>query len=63
MSKNLNLLNKIQERFGSQAEFSMNIPEDETVISRVILGRRKLNSERQERWAEVLKCRVEEIFN
>ena len=60
MNKKLKL--KIIERFGRQAEFSTQIPEDETVISRVILGRRKLKPEREKRWAKVLGCEAEEIF-
>jgi len=53
---------KIVERFGSQAEFSTRVAEDETVISRVILERRKLNPERQRIWAKSLGCKIEDIF-
>jgi len=60
MNKKLRL--KIIERFGSQAEFSTHIPEDETVISRVVLGRRKLKPAKEKLWAEILGCRVGDIF-
>ena len=53
---------KIIEVFGSQAEFSMRVTEDESVISRVILGRRGLNMERQKEWAKILGCEPDDIF-
>ena len=59
---NTKLRLKIVERFGSQAEFSTQIPEDETVISRVILGRRELSDEKKKVWAEALGCKVKDIF-
>jgi len=60
MNKKLKVL--IFERFGSQAEFSMAIKEDESTISRVIRGRRKLNDDRMNKWAEALGCRPDEFL-
>ncbi|MCP4623164.1 MAG: XRE family transcriptional regulator [bacterium] len=61
MNKKLKL--KIVEKFGSQAEFSIRVPEDESMISRVILGRRRLSPERQRAWAEVLRCKAQDLFD
>ena len=52
----------IYEKFGSQAEFSMVVKEDESTISRVIRGRRKLNDEQMKNWAKALGCGVDELF-
>ena len=60
MNKSLKL--KIIEKFGSQAEFSMAVKEDESAISRVLRGRRKLRPDDRKKWARVLGCRLEEIF-
>jgi hypothetical protein len=53
---------KIIEKFGSQAEFSMAVKEDESTISRVLRGRRKLRKDAKKKWAKVLGCLPEEIF-
>ena len=60
MNKKLKLL--IYEKFGSQAEFSMAVEEDESTISRAIRGRRKLNVEQKKKWAKALGCRPDELF-
>ena len=52
----------IYEKFGSQAEFSMAVEEDESAISRVIRGRRKLNMEQKKNWANALDCGADELF-
>ena len=59
---NSQLQSKIDEQFRSHADFSMKVPEDESAISRVILGRRTLKKERQQVWAEILECEIEDIF-
>jgi plasmid maintenance system antidote protein VapI len=53
---------KIVERFGTQADFAEVIDTDETIISRIIRGRRQLDSEKQIIWAKALECRPEDIF-
>ena len=60
---NLMLKGKIVKKFRTQADFSMRVKEDEVVISKVIRGRRNLSLERQQVWAEVLGCKVEDIFS
>jgi len=53
---NKKLKAKIVEAFGSQADFAQKIRVDESVISRVVRGRRTLSPEDQAKWVKVLKC-------
>jgi len=53
---NKKLKAKIIEQFGSQADFAQEIQVDESIISRIVRGRRVLSPEDQARWCEVLKC-------
>jgi len=59
---NRKLKAKIVERFESQANFSQVIETDESIISRVIRGRRVLSLDDQKKWGMALKCKPEEIF-
>jgi len=59
---NLKLKSKIVERFFNQANFAQIIKTDETVVSRVIHGRREIPVEVQKVWAEALNCKPGEIF-
>ena len=59
---NRKLKAKIIENFGSQADFSQVIECCETVISRVVRGRRSLSADVQQKWAKALKCKCEDIF-
>jgi len=59
---NWNLKVKIVETFRSQADFAMAVKERESIVSKVIRGRRRLSREKQEKWAKILKCQPEEIF-
>ncbi|UCF83759.1 MAG: XRE family transcriptional regulator [Desulfobacteraceae bacterium] len=52
----------IIREFGTQADFSMAIREDESIVSRVIRGRRSLSSEKKKEWAKVLKSKPQELF-
>jgi hypothetical protein len=63
LKMNRKLKAKIIEKFGSQAEFSMKVPEDESIISRVVQERRKLNPERQDVWAIILGCKTKDLFD
>ena len=47
---NLKLKAKIIERYGSQVDFSEAIGIDETLISKVVRGRRTLSPEKQLDW-------------
>ena len=53
---------KIVERFGTQADFAEAIDTDESIISRIIRGRRQLDSEKQSIWAKALGCKTKDIF-
>jgi transcriptional regulator with XRE-family HTH domain len=46
---------KIFEKCGSQVEFAMKIGVDESIVSRVLHGRRILSEREKQRWAEVLQ--------
>jgi len=52
----------IVKEFGNYFEFSKIINEHESYISMVVRRRRELSSEKKERWAKVLKYKVEELF-
>ncbi len=60
---NRKLKGKIVELYGSQTNFAMKIGEDETFVSRVINGRRRLNEKQQRRWAKALKVNSEDFFD
>ena len=59
---NLKLKAKIIEKYGTQADFAPVIDTDESLISKIVRGRRKLNTEKQLVWAKALGCRPEDIF-
>ena len=59
---NLRLKAKIIEKYGTQADFAQEIDTDETIISRVVRGRRKLDSNKKYVWAKALRCQLKEIF-
>jgi len=54
MTKSLRL--RILEKFESQANFAMKLKIDESVVSRIIRGRKKLTKENREKWAKALEC-------
>ena len=62
MIVNWELLKKIKSEFGYQVNFCSIVGESEPGVSRVIHGRRELTKEQKMRWAAVLRCKVEEIF-
>ena len=59
---NRKLKAKIVEKYGTQADFAPVIDTDESLISKIIRGRRKLDPEKQLAWAKALGCRPEDIF-
>lgn len=59
---NRKLKAKIVEKFGTQADFSQEIKIDETLVSKVVRGRRQLSDESKKIWAKVLDCKPEELF-
>jgi len=60
---NKTLKAKIIERYGTQADFGEAIDTDETLISRVVRGRRVLKPSIQKAWAEALGCKPKDIFS
>ena len=60
MNRKLKL--KIVEKFGTQADFAQALGVDDSAISRVIRGRRRLHRKDEERWAGILGCSSEELF-
>lgn len=60
MNRRLRL--KIIERFGTQADFASKVKADETLVSRVIRGRRAISKEMRAAWADALRCAPEDIF-
>ncbi len=56
MSSNRILKAKIIENFGTQADFGQALGVDDSIISKVIRGRRKLTKARAAVWLKVLKC-------
>lgn len=59
---NKKLKSKIVLNFETQADFARVIKCDETIISRIIRGRRSLPVETQKKWADCLNCKPEDIF-
>jgi plasmid maintenance system antidote protein VapI len=62
VNMNLRLKARIVEVYGTQCDFAQAIDTDETVISRIIRGRRKLDLENQFIWAKALDCKPKDIF-
>ncbi len=57
--KNTRLRLRMLEKFGSQVDFSQVAEVNETIISKVLNGRRKLRPEEQLRWAGLLGCNTD----
>ena len=60
---NTKLKFKIFEKFRTQADFALALKTNESIVSKVIRGRRKLPEAEKVRWAKALDCEPEEIFN
>lgn len=59
---NLKLKAKIIEKYGTQADFAPVIDIDESLISKIVRGRRTLPVEKQVEWAEALGSTPRELF-
>ena len=57
--KNKKLRLKIIERFDNQANFAQFLGTDESRISRILQGRKKLRPDESENWKKVLNCDFE----
>jgi len=53
---------KIIGKYGTQADFAQQIRVDESIVSRVIRGRRTLQAQDQRKWAKALDCKPEDLF-
>jgi len=62
MPPRLMLRIKIIEKFGTSSDFAQAIKVDESIISKVIWGRRDLSPKTREEWAKVLGCSTELLF-
>jgi len=56
---NRSLKAEIVKKFGCQADFSEAIGVHESIISRVVRGRKTLSPETQDLWAKTLGCSPE----
>lgn len=59
---NWELKQQIHKVCGSQVEFAHLVKCNETLVSKVVQGRRKLKPEMQLIWAKVLGCKLKDIF-
>ena len=59
---NKKLKAKIIEKYGTQADFAPVIDTDESLISKIVRGRRTLPVEKQVEWAEALGSTPRELF-
>ena len=53
---------KILEKFPSQADFAQAVKADESLVSRIIRGRRQLPLDKQYQWAKALNSTPKELF-
>ena len=53
---NKKLKARIIDKFGTQADFAQAMRVDESIISRVLHGRKTLKPKTKEMWARVLEC-------
>lgn len=56
------LKRRAQEKFGTQSDAAMALRISESIMSKVIRGRKKLSDSEKERWADALDCKVSDIF-
>jgi transcriptional regulator with XRE-family HTH domain len=59
---NKKLKSKIFERFGTQCDFSRAVDVHESLVSRVLQGRRTLTEAERQRWADLLEADCKELF-
>ena len=60
---NKRLKARIFEVFGTQGDYALEIGEDETLVSKIVCGRRTLSLEKQEVWATALGRKPQELFS
>jgi transcriptional regulator with XRE-family HTH domain len=62
MEINKRLKARIIEIHGSQTDFADELGVAESVVSRIVRGRRELSPEMKKAWAARLDCKVKDIF-
>jgi hypothetical protein len=60
---NLRLKAKIVEIYRTQADFAQAVGIDDTIVSKIVCGRRDLPVEKQEKWAALLGDNRNRLFN
>jgi len=60
---NKRLKARIIRVFGTQVDYAQEIGEDETLVSKVICGRRPLSLDKQKEWAKALGCKPRDLFS
>ena len=63
MKPNLKLLTAIREKRMRQKDFAKAVGDHHTFISRVINGWINLDEPRKAKYARILGCKVEDLFN
>ena len=59
---NTKLKAKIIENYGHQWRFAAAADVPESLVSKILNGRRELSAENKRIWAKALKCKVSDIF-
>jgi DNA-binding transcriptional regulator YdaS (Cro superfamily) len=59
---NLKLKIRIIEVFGNQANFAQRMGLQESLVSRVVRGRRSISKQEQKKWAKILRLQAEDLF-
>lgn len=61
MNKRLRL--RIMEVFGTQSDFALRLGVNESTVSRVVKGRKRLSGVMKGQWARMLGCSQVDIFD
>jgi len=59
---NWKIKKRMVEKFGSQVDFAEAVGISETLVSKVVRGRRQLDPAQKAKWAEILGCQPEDVF-
>lgn len=59
---NWSLKTRIVEKYGSQVDFAQTVKVSETLVSKIVRGRRQLPLEKQITWAKALGSTPKELF-
>ena len=62
MKENLKLLNAIRSKGLKQKDFAILVGDKDSMVSGVIRGRLNLDDKRKIKYAKVLNCKTEELF-